>query len=244
MVTMYNEKLNPLIWNDNNTLKDGVKESINRIIKQFVDDLDNIPIEIVDVRIVGSNASYNYTKFSDIDIHIVVNTDVLPFDSKSLKLIYDMARSRFNKNYNITIKTLPVEISIEDLGSIVTSNGVYSVMRDEWLKFPKKINAPDIDMTNTNAYKKLVKRINEILKNPNSKDIKDMINHLYIIRKNSIMIDGEFGRGNLLFKEIRNSGLLQKLKDELYNILSKELTFESYLENLDIQQAIKYFEEE
>lgn len=235
-----NNQLNPRIWNEDMTLKIGINDAIFKIVDQFVKDLP-VPIEIVDITIVGSNASFNYNEHSDVDIHLIVNNEVLPYDSKILKLLYDSARNKFNREYDITIKGLPIELSIEDVKSNVCSNGIYSVKNNNWIKLPEQIDISNIiDMTSTDSYEKLVNEINRILNNPTSESIKQMINNLYIIRKNSIMVDGEYGKGNLLFKAIRNAGLLQKLKEELYNILSKELTFESMLENMDIQAALKY----
>ena len=49
---------------------------------------------------------------------------------------------------------------------------------------------------------------------------------LYLIRKNSLSADGEFGKGNLIFKEIRALNLLDKLKDKANELISKELTLE------------------
>ena len=53
-----------------------------------------------------------------------------------------------------------------------------------------------------------------------------MIDMLYLIRKNSIAADGEYGKGNQLFKEIRSVGLLKKLKDAYSDAVSKELSLE------------------
>lgn len=240
---MYNTVLNPKIWNENNTLKAGVKEAIYKIVKQFKDDLKNIPIEITDIRIVGSNASFNYNNHSDIDIHIVVNNEILPYDSKILMTLYNAYRNRFNREYSIKIKGLETELSIEDINLGVTSNGIYSVMNDQWVKFPTLIKETKIDMSESPSYKKLVQEIEQILNNPKSEDIKEMINRLYMIRKNSISIDGEYGQGNLLFKAIRNEGLLEKLKEKLYKILSKELTFESMMEQNCLNEALNYVED-
>ena len=41
------------------------------------------------------------------------------------------------------------------------------------------------------------------------------------------MSDGEYAKGNLVFKEIRNSGSLQELKDKINDLTSKELSLES-----------------
>lgn len=242
MVNNYNTTLNPLIWNEDMTLQNGVADAINNVVNQFVEDLP-VPIEILDIRIVGSNASYNYTDHSDIDVHIVVNTEVLPYEPKILKLLYNSARASFNKYYSIRIKGLPIELSIEDLNTNLTSNGIFSVTENKWLQLPHPITVKRVDMTTTESYRKLVKKIEDLLAEPTSQEIKEMIGKLYMIRKNSILTDGEFGKGNLLFKEIRNAGLLQELKAALYDILSKELTVEGMLEELDIMGALRFTEE-
>lgn len=47
------------------------------------------------------------------------------------------------------------------------------------------------------------------------------------MRKNSIAVDGEFGEGNLLFKELRNLGYKSKLKDKYRELTANDLTLES-----------------
>ena len=73
------DTLNPVLWNEDGTLKPEVKEKIDEIVKDFLDGLaeDGIKINVKDVKLVGSNCSYNYTKDSDLDIHIVADTKSL-----------------------------------------------------------------------------------------------------------------------------------------------------------------------
>lgn len=238
---MVNDKLNTKLW-ENDTLKEDVKQALLRVVEQFKEELQ-IPIDIVDIRIVGSNASYNYTDKSDIDLHLVVNTETLPFYDEILELYYNSARGKFNRDFNIKIKGLPVELSIENIKSNVVSNGIYSLIEDKWIKYPKKIDiGPIKDMTKSIQFLKLTKEINHILDNPTSASIREIIDRLYMIRKNSIASDGEYGEGNLLFKAIRDSGLLQKLKDSLYDILSKELTLENFMDNMTLMEALELSE--
>ena len=109
------EVLNPLLFDENDELKPEIKEAIEKIVNQFVEDLktDGVKIEVKDVILVGSNVSYNYTKDSDLDIHIIVDKDKLDCDPELYTLLYGAYRSLFNKNYNITIKGIPVEIYVE-----------------------------------------------------------------------------------------------------------------------------------
>lgn len=108
------EELNPLLFEDDE-LKPEIKEAIEKIVNQFVEDLktDGVKIEVKDIILVGSNVSYNYTKDSDLDIHIIVDKDTLDCDSEIYTLLYGAYRSLFNKNYDITIKGIPVEIYVE-----------------------------------------------------------------------------------------------------------------------------------
>jgi hypothetical protein len=47
-----------------------------------------------------------------------------------------------------------------------------------------------------------------------------------MIRHNGLAIDGEYGKGNQLFKELRSAGLLDKLKNSLNDLLSNRLSLE------------------
>ena len=108
------EELNPLLF-ENDELKPEIKEAIEKIVNQFVEDLkaDGVKIEVKDIILVGSNVSYNYTKDSDLDIHIIVDKDNLDCDPELYTLLYGAYRSLFNKNYDITIKGIPAEIYVE-----------------------------------------------------------------------------------------------------------------------------------
>ena len=47
------------------------------------------------------------------------------------------------------------------------------------------------------------------------------------MRKDSLAINGEFGKGNLIFKQLRNEGLLSLLRDKIKDLTSKKLSLES-----------------
>ena len=74
----YHETLNPKLW-INNKLIPEIKNKLIEIYQTFVNKLkeNEIPIDVIDVLLLGSNASYNYTNYSDIDLHIVTDfTDI------------------------------------------------------------------------------------------------------------------------------------------------------------------------
>lgn len=220
------KELNPKIWEDKK-LREDVRETIIDIVSEFMDNLI-IPVEILDVRVVGSNASYNYTEHSDLDVHIISNLELVGSPTEIVQALYNSERSNFNRTHDIKIKGIEVELYVEDVNSAVTSNGIYSVIDDVWIKEPQIIKERSVKI-DKNELQDLVDSVQSVLDDGDSDDIKDCINMLYLMRKDSIATDGEYGVGNLLFKEIRNRGLLNALKDKYNEMISDELTLEHYI---------------
>lgn len=107
------------------------------------------------------------------------------------------------------------------------SNGIYSVCKNEWVKKPKAIT----HITKHNIEKQIEKWkqvIAQVLATHNFNQINNTINSLYLLRANSLAVDGEYGKGNAIFKEIRSRGWLDKLKQALKDAKSKELSLEDY----------------
>lgn len=229
------DTLNPKLWK-NDKLKPEVTEAIIAIVSEFQDNLE-IPLEIVDIHIVGSNASYNWTDNSDLDIHIISNFEFLDCAKEVAQALYNSERSSFNKNYDITIKGINAEIYVEDINSSVASNGIYSIFENEWIKHPEKLEGITIFDTEKEVSEWL-NRIKLAIESNDSEIIKGIINQLYLMRKNSIAIEGEYGKGNQVFKDIRNTGKLDELKDLVKEFKSKELSLESF-NDLSIQEMLE-----
>lgn len=225
--------LNIKIWDEENNLRPIVRDRLLQITKQYAEDSEVLNYnDILDAEIVGSNASYNYTSQSDLDLHLVVNMENLSCDPALFQLACNAEKINFNKYYDIKVKGIDVELYVEDVKSCTASNGIYSVFKDEWIKFPAKIEVPSFeDDAGYNTLLSEYKTKAEALLEPDTsaEDIDNYINSLYTLRRSGIMTDGEFSQGNFIFKEIRNLGLLDALKDMLKDIRSKELSVESLL---------------
>lgn len=229
------DTLNPKIWNEDNSLKDVVRVKIENIVDTFADILreDGIDLKIEDIYLLGSNANYNYTDESDLDIHIIAD-ESFDCDAKHLPIIYQAYKSLFNLKYDIKIKGINVELYVEnkdDLSNV--STGVYS-FNDGWIKDPAQYERPEIDDNKLNADVNRWKvKAQEILTEPSVDSIEKYIDDIYDLRTESISNEGEFGIGNLVFKEIRRQGILDNLKDLKFKLLSKELSLESLEESLE-----------
>lgn len=220
------DTLNPKLWDDAKRLKPEVKKKIVEIVNYFEENLQ-IPLAIADIQLCGSNASYNYTEQSDLDVHIVANFEAISDETEILQTVYDLSKTKFNSSYDISIHGVEIELYVQDIQSGVNSNGIYSVLDNNWIKEPKPIN----HITKHNTQKELEKwqaHIAKVIKVGDYDQILNAINTLYLIRHNSLNTDGEYGKGNALFKDIRNLGLLDKLKGALKDATSKRLSLESY----------------
>ena len=221
------DRLNPKIWNEDGTLRKEVEEKLHEIVDQFILELydSDIPIKVLDARLVGSNASFNYTEKSDLDIHIIANFNEASCDTNVLSLLYNYFKKNFNNSYDISIHGVPIELYIEDVGSSAVSNGIFSLYKNEWIKFPEPIEIPDIDITK--EYAKYERKYNDIINSGDAEEADSLIDELYLLRKDSLATEGEYGVGNLIFKQFRNDGYLDNLKQMLVDNTAKELSLEA-----------------
>lgn len=215
------ETLNPALWNDDNTLKPEVYDKLVEIYEEFIRFID-IPLNIVDVEVVGSNASYNYNDSSDIDLHIIVNSEVNFMDKEMLRLFYNSKKGSFNDDYDLSLNGIPVELYIEDVSDGNATNGRFSILKNEWVKFPEPITYEIPDITDTlNEY---IETATNLIAGDDGQAILDFINDLYMMRKLGLAEDGEASVGNLVFKELRSMNILSDLKDRYYELKSNELS--------------------
>ena len=213
--------LNPKLWDENNNLRPEVYDKMVDIYEEFIRFID-IPLNIVDVEIVGSNASYNYNENSDIDLHVIVNSEVNYVDKEILRLFYNSKKGSFNDNYDLSIDGIPVELYIEDVKDGNATNGRFSILKNEWIVFPKPITYEIPDITDTlNTW---LENASNLISGTDEQGILDFINEIYMMRKLGLAEDGEASVGNLVFKELRNMNILGDLKDRYYELKSADLS--------------------
>tara|TARA_B100001094_G_C18181554_1_gene801212 strand:- start:1934 stop:2827 length:894 start_codon:yes stop_codon:yes gene_type:complete len=133
------DTLEPRIWEDNK-LKPEIKDNLIKIAKDFIEGLP-VPVKIKDITLTGSLANYNWSNYSDVDLHIIV--DFLDVDENRalVKAFFDNARMRWNDKHDIKVKGYDVEIYVEDSRESHKSSGVYSISKDDWNKEPKRFQS-------------------------------------------------------------------------------------------------------
>jgi len=220
------ETLQPDIW-EHNVLRPEIRERLIEIAKGFLNSL-NTDAEMQDLRFTGSLANYNWSQYSDVDLHLVVDFADVNDNEALVKSFFDNARMRWNDNHDIKIHGFEVEIYIENAGEVHQSGGVYSILRDEWIEEPAPY-AGDIDFAT--ARKKSddittqVNLIAHIVDGGNFeaalKSIARLKEKISNMRRSGLETSArEYSAENIAFKILRRDNVLKKLnilKQQAYN---------------------------
>lgn len=226
------DTLNPILF-DGDKLKPEVREKATEIADELLQMMkeSGLDIKLHDLIITGSNASYNYTKDSDIDLHLVADMSGIDDPAGLYPILFDSFKSSFNRKFDIAFYDIPVEVYIESGSTPRVSKGVYSVYNDAWVKEPKNEEIPEVDNKAIDKaldpwidrYKKLIKDTDED-SCTDSTPIENYINEIYELRQKGLSGDGEYSVENLVFKEVRNLGYLDRLKELLDIITTNRLS--------------------
>ena len=221
----FHDHLNPALW-AGHRLKPAIKEQLLIIAKDFLEELGVDDLDVVDITISGSNAAYSYTKHSDLDLHILVDTSKLNND-EIYKELFNAKKTLYNDSHHITINNVPVELYVQDASEPVVSLGEYSILHDDWLRLPTKRRA-NFDQTATKEkYAKLQKLIEVALLSKDIHKVQAVLKTIKRYRQAGLDRGGEFGPENLAFKALRSQGYITKLyalRDKLH---SEVLTIEN-----------------
>ena len=213
-----NDELEPTIWQDDK-LNPEVRENLLKIAKDFLTDLP-FDIEPEDITLTGSLANYNWSKYSDIDLHIVVPFSKIDENIELVRQFFRNLQANWNAKHDIRMMDYEVEIYFQDSEEPHISTGLYSILNDEWLTKPKKEN---ISLDYANMEKKardISERISKIEKMMDDEDLDtvlDAIDRLRAkirnMRKTGLESTGEYSVENLAFKVLRRSKELDRLAD-------------------------------
>jgi len=212
------KELNPELW-ENSKLKEEVREALLEIAEEFIDFL-KIYVKPVDIQLTGSLANFNYTRYSDVDLHILIDfSDV----DENAKLVEEYLKSKkiiWNDQHAIAIKGYEVEIYPQNSEESHHSTGVYSILNDEWVVKPsyEKVS-PNISDVRKKA-SDIANEIKNIVLEPDMDRIDRVKDKIMKMRKAGLENEGEYSVENLAFKVLRRKGLLGKLnqvKRELYD---------------------------
>ena len=208
----YHTDLNPAAWAGWN-MRPEVRERLIDIAQIFVDQLDMPDFEIEDVRLTGSMANFNWTRFSDFDLHVVTDYKALQCDDVA-EALYNAKKTIWNDKHDITINGHDVELYIEDSARPPHSAGMYSILEDEWITRPEYVNPGYDHAAVDRKVKGMIDMLQKILRSANSTDdYQRAVSKVYSMRQAGLEAGGEFSTENLAFKVLRNLGWIDRLRN-------------------------------
>jgi len=222
--------LNPKLWNGDE-FHPKLRVQLLKIARAFYKFL-GISAEIKDVTLTGSNANYNWTKHSDIDLHLIINYKDINDNAVLVRELMQAKKSLWNNTYPIIYKGMNIELYAQDSNEPHASTGVYSLFNNDWVHKPEAdVVSIEDDAINKKAepYKYEIDNLDpyedELLEK-----IQKLKARLKQLRQTGLETVGEYSIENLAFKSLRNSGHLEKLSD-----LEKDITLIQLTPTLDEQ---------
>lgn len=212
----FHKQLNPKLW-DGEVLRPEVKKSLLRISREFYKFL-KISSPVKDIYVTGSQANFNYSKKSDLDLHLVFDFNEISCD-EPIEELFDTKRKLWREKHNIDIYDIPVEVYAEDLSKPSVSSA-YSIISDTWIRDPSQpVISYNVDKVEhlTELWLKLIKAA---IKSKNFKICDYVMKLLADYRKLGLEKHGEFGAPNLVYKSLRNMGAIERLSE--YTIRLKD----------------------
>jgi len=227
-----NKTLNPIVWLTDSELKPEIKKTLIDIAKKYYESLD-LKIPISDIILTGSLANYNWSKYSDFDVHILIDTKKFGDKEELIKELLDAKTRSWNDNHDIKIKGYDVELYVQGNEQEHHSTGVYSLLNEKWLIKPEKIN-PTINKKEVKAkYDKIVNILSDIKKEYNSKKYDIVVDRLEKLkdrikkmRQAGLEGAGEFSSENIAFKLLRRNNIMGELYDLLISAYDKSVSID------------------
>jgi predicted nucleotidyltransferase len=233
------ETLNPKIWQNpddpqKSKMIPKVKNALMRIAEEFIEYLGE-EVFVEDIVLTGSLSNFNWSEFSDFDLHIIVDFQQFEDESPLYKELYNLKKQVFNDKHDIKIFGYDVELYAQDNEEPHFATGVYSVMDDEWVTRPKKLENEIDKSVLEKKIKNWTEKIDKVIETNEYEDDKKIIDSikekLKDYRKSGLEKEGELSYENLVFKFLRRSGHIEKLFDISNKALDKELSIERKLED-------------
>jgi GNAT superfamily N-acetyltransferase len=248
------DTLEPQIW-QGNSLNPKVRTQLTKIATDFFKEL-NLPSEVKmkDIIFTGSLANYNWSKFSDVDLHIVLDFGQLEGGEQFKEDFFNAQKTLWNKNHNIKIFDYPVEIYAQDIKAKLVATAVYSVSSNKWILKPEhedfKVNKKVIK----NKADMFIDRLRDIKQDYDDKDFQSVVDKVKSLkdkikkyRTAGLDKGGELSLENIVFKVLRRTpfmDILDSYKAKAYDTLMsvEEVTTlnENIIEEGELLNDVKF----
>jgi len=220
------DELNQDIW-PNNKLSKEVRLNLIKIAQDFIKGLE-LPknITIKDIIFTGSLANYNWSKFSDIDLHVVLDFKQFDADPSMVSDYFYAQKSIWNQEHDITISKFPVELYVQDINDKLVATSVYSVLNDEWIKKPTREEFKLDKKAIKDKALSFIRQLKDIRTDYQNEDYESVVDKVKRLKDK--------------IKQMRNAGLEKGGELSLENMVFKVLRRTDFMDILDSYKAKSY----
>jgi hypothetical protein len=221
----FNKTLNPRLWGRDEHLLPEVREKLMAIADDFREFLGVNGLDVKDITVSGSNAAYTYTPHSDVDLHLVVampegkNGDVY-------RELFDAKKYQYNDQHNYKIGGYDVELYVQDADKTHHSQGIYSVLNNDWVSVPRRRRPEVDDISVQSKFEDIGHRIEQAIASGDPEQMAAISAKVKNMRQSGLDTTGEFGAENLAFKALRTQGLLDQLRTARNAVKDQELSLQ------------------
>ena len=217
-------------WNqEEDRLDPEIREKLLAIAQDFYNSLEVGDAQFSDITFTGSLAALNYSKFSDVDLHILVDFSDVDDKTELVREYFNAMKSMWNRLHDIQIKGYEVEVYVQDINDPHEAQGLYSVLNDEWIKVPTPERSNfDRDNVKKKAASLMdqIDRVSNLIDEKKYEEAEQYADKLKLkirkMRKTGLETVGAYSVENLAFKVLRRNDYLEKLsgaKREAYDSL-------------------------
>ena len=215
-----NRELNPKLW-QGGRLDGKVRQKLLEIARAFVEFV-GIDLDVKDYTITGSNANYTWTKYSDLDLHVIIEGEV----SLAQRELFTAKKALWAEYQDITVRGLPVECYVQGESETHHSTGVYSIIDSEWIIEPQRVE-PDLDDQAVEAKKDTtLSQIEQALLSKDLEKLRTVKDKITQMRRAGLDRAGEYSVENVVFKILRNLGLIDQITEKIRELEDQELSLE------------------
>lgn len=219
------QELNPKIW-PNGKINSRVRLRLMDIADDFFATLKIDWLKPLDILLTGSMANYNWSKYSDFDLHLLLDFSDVDENVDFVHEYFTAKKKLWNEEHeNLMIYGFPVEVYVQDISEPLVSNGIYSLYKNKWVVEPSKDAIKSLGNEKETIKAKAIETMKKIDALYNATfdisygydgekiitQIKKLINIIKGIRKESLSNGGEMSAGNIFFKILRRTGYIEKL---------------------------------
>ena len=221
-VLTINDRLNSKFWIGKHGEKQNSRaiSRLELVARDFFDDLGLEGVELEDITFTGSLANYNYTKYSDIDLHLLVDFSKIDENYDLVRNFFSAKTSNWNNKHNIMVFGYEIEIYVQDINEDHHSTGVFSILNNQWIAQPSRVE-PEIDekmvKRKVKSFIDMIERVEDLYDTKKYAQAhefsKKLIKKIKKFRQSGLEDKGEYSYENLTFKYLRNNGFIKTLYD-------------------------------